>query len=64
MFDLRIPKYLLEFIDINRSSYCRAKYILNCVKYIKQNNINIHEYYENINYERIEIHDKEREDFD
>lgn len=62
MFDLRIPKYLRDFIDKSRGNNCRAKYILRCITYVKDNNININEYYENIKYDRIKQDTKERED--
>jgi len=47
MRDFIIPKPLLEFIDKCRGYRCRASYILKCIDYIKENNININEYYEN-----------------
>lgn len=49
MINLKLPSYLTCFIDKSRGSKCRAWYILNCIKYINQNNIDITAYYEGMN---------------
>ncbi len=49
MFNLKIPKHLLEFIDNSRGIECRAVYILKCIAYIKNNNIDVITQYENTN---------------
>ena len=54
MLKLILPLPLLTYIDNFRGKRCRANYILKCIDYIKTNEININEYYENKrNYERI-----------
>lgn len=62
MFDLRIPYDLRTFIDSVRGFSCRAVYILRCVSYIKDNEIDVNEYYENIKYDRTKKYDKKGED--
>lgn len=49
-------------IDFTRGEHCRAKYILMCVNYIRDNNIDIDEYYEGINNDRITKSSSRRED--
>lgn len=49
MQSLIIPKPLLQFIDQVKGYRCRASYILKCIDYIKINNIDINQYYENKN---------------
>ena len=52
--NININSSLREFIDSVRGEDCRAKYILKCVSYIRDNNIDINEYYEGINDDRVE----------
>lgn len=51
---LNLNESLRDYIDSKRGIYCRAKYILMCVNYIRSNNIDLNEYYEGINNDRIE----------
>ncbi len=50
---VNLNESIKEYIDSMRGSYCRAKYILMCVDYIRSNHINLNEYYEGINDDRI-----------
>lgn len=58
---LNLNESLKNFIDNMRGVSCRAKYILRCVDYIRSNNIDINEYYEGIDNERIEGSESRRE---
>jgi hypothetical protein len=40
--DLVIPKYLRDYIDQSRNTLSRARYILDCILFIKNNNIDIY----------------------
>ena len=55
MLNLKLPKYLIEFIDKSKSLKCRAWYITKCIQFIYDNNINIYEHYEGVNNERVKI---------
>ncbi len=43
---LKLNVLLKEFIDKERKLLCRAVYIIRCVSYIRDNNIDINNYYE------------------
>lgn len=58
MLSLKLPKYLLSYLDEYRSSKCRAWYVLKSLQYVYENNINIYEHYEGVTNERIEVNDK------
>lgn len=58
---LNLNEPLRTFIDKVRGNSCRAVYILRCVDYIRSNNIDINEYYEGINNDRIEGSKSRRE---
>ena len=58
---LNLNESLRTFIDRMRGNSCRAVYILRCVDYIRGNNIDINEYYEGINNDRIEGSQSRRE---
>ena len=65
--DLVIPKYLREYIDHTRNTLSRARYILDCILYIKNNNIDIyyqHEPNEGKNNDRIENSSRGRKNID
>ncbi len=65
MYNLNINNTLREYIDSVKGSYSRAKYILQCVKYIKTNGIDIYGHYEgDKDYERTSKDDKRREGTD
>ena len=49
--NIKLPSLLSNFIDDNRSIKCRAWFIVNCIRYIKDNNIDIYAYYEGMNNE-------------
>lgn len=49
--NINLPSYLTLYIDKYRSVKSRAWFILNCVKYIEENNINVYAYYEGMNNE-------------
>lgn len=58
--NINLPSYLTRYIDQFRSVKCRAWYIVKCVSYCYENNIDIYEYYESIaNNERTERTSKE-----
>lgn len=40
--DLVIPKYLRDYIDDSRNTLSRARYILDCILFIKSNKIDIY----------------------
>lgn len=64
--DLVIPKYLREYIDESRMSLSRARYILDCISYIRNRNIDIycqHEPNEGENNDRIEKSSRGRKNF-
>lgn len=46
MLSLKLPSYLKDYIDKYRSVKCRAWYILGCVRYVYEHNIDIYAYYE------------------
>lgn len=52
--NIKLNLTLREFIDSNRGEDCRARYILKCVSYIRDNNIDLNEYYEGIDNDRVE----------
>lgn len=54
-----IPSYLLTYINTYRKTKCIAWYVIQCIKYCNDNKINLHEYYEGINNERLEKLNKE-----
>lgn len=63
MFNLNINTTLRDYIDSVRIEYSRAKYIIQCLQYIRTNNINIYDHYEVIrDDDRISKDDKERKD--
>lgn len=57
---LNINLNLREFIDKYRGLRCRADYILKCVSYIRDNNIDINVYYEGKTNEEIDRVGQER----
>lgn len=58
---LNLNACLRTFIDKERGLMCRAVYIIKCVSYIRDNNINIHDYYEgDYSNERIKESNTER----
>ena len=59
---LNLSEDIRLHVDSNRGEHCRAKYILMCVNYIRDNNIDIDEYYEGINNDRITKSSSRRED--
>ena len=59
---LKLNEDIRLYIDSNRGEHCRAKYILMCVNYIRDNNIDIDEYYEGINNDRVTKSLSRRED--
>lgn len=62
MLNLRLPLELREFIDSVRGVHCRAKYIIRCVSYVRDNCVDVNDYYEN-KYERIKIDVEKGENF-
>ena len=46
MINLKLPAYLKEYVDTYRSVKCRAWYIVACVRYAYEHNIDIYAYYE------------------
>lgn len=48
MLNLKLPSTLIKYVDTFRSTKCRAWYIVQCVRYVYEHNINIYEYYEGI----------------
>jgi hypothetical protein len=61
MLNIRLPKLLLDYINTNRSSQCRAWYVLHCVKYCYENNLNIYEHYEGVGNEEVKGNDRQGE---
>ena len=62
---LHINSSLTSFIDTYRGVRCRADYILKCVSYIRDNNIDINDYYEGMsNNEEFKRINKERKNID
>lgn len=49
MLSLKLPSYLKDYIDLYRSVKCRAWYIVNCVRYVYEHNIDVYAYYEGMN---------------
>lgn len=43
--NISIPSYLTSYIDTYKNTKCIAWYVIKCVKYCKDNNVNIYEYY-------------------
>lgn len=63
MFNLNISNTLRSYIDFVRKDYSRAKYIIQCIQYIRNNNIDIYDHYEgDKDYDRTSKDDKERKD--
>lgn len=59
--NLNIPSTLTGYLDRNRKSKCRAWFIINCIRYVKENNIDIYDHYEG-NDERTNKTNKEGKD--
>lgn len=59
--NISIPTYLITYINTYRSSKCTAWYVLKCIKYCNDNNIDLHEYYAGIDNDRVESIRKEGE---
>lgn len=49
MLSLNLPSYLKGYIDQYRSVKSRAWYIVSCLRYVYENNIDIYAYYEGMN---------------
>lgn len=50
--NINLPYLLSKFIDDSRGIKCRAWFIINCIKYIRDNQIDIYAYYEGMNNEK------------
>ncbi len=50
---------LSSFVDDNRGDKCMAWYITKCIQFCKENNIDVHKYYEVLD-ERVEETDRDR----
>lgn len=46
MLSLKLPSYLKDYIDSFRGVKCRAWYIVNCVRYVYEHDVDIYAYYE------------------